>query len=226
MINYFKEEIYRFINSKYPILTTILIILYAIMGNTIYYLNDLEINSLYKNFTSEYIILLMILSFFITSYLYADDIKRKIMYQYNLFKMMIVKSITFILFMFIIFILSIIFSYIVSIIIFNNVRIDLQNIIIFIKTLPEIIFYNLLFVFILSLFKKSSYAYLFSYLFYMVSGYLKSFILIGKMDYLKYLPIYNLNFNNLFISFPLAFFIDFLLIIGLYFLIYFILKRG
>ena len=198
-MSYFKAEIYRLWHSKVIIASLVLIVLYTLFGNYVYRVNDLLISDLYNHFGEEYLLIFLILTFSLTIFLYNEDINHKLYYEYHKNKMLLIKFIILCLYLFLIIFITFIFSYNISLLWHLKPDLSFQIISNILKIIPLIITYNLILMLFLFITKKASNAVLLAFGLYTFLSYFESILNI-KESFLKYLFIFNLNFNNLYLK--------------------------
>ena len=198
-MNYFKAEVYRLWHSKVLLTSLILIVLYTLFGNYVYEVNDLLIMDLYNHFGEEYLLIFLVLTFSLTIFLYNEDINHHLYYEYQKNKMLLIRFIILCLYLFLIIFISFIFSYSISLLWHFKPHLSIQIITNTLKVMPLIIIYNLILMVILFITKKASYAVLLAFGLYTFLSYFES-ILDIKESFLKYIFIFNLNFNNLYLK--------------------------
>ena len=199
MIN---AEIYKFFNNKAIYLSFIIILIYSLFGNLLYYLSNIDISLMYKDFTNEYLILYLVVSLFYTSSAISDEynyyiipyIKQKGIVRSKVFCLLIIISITQII--------SFVFSNFITILIFKKSFFTTKIIYLIIKKLlnklPLIIIINLLCLLFSSVFSKPSTSLIITYFVYGLSDYVNKFFLSKTWQITRYFPslIWDLEIIN------------------------------
>ena len=223
-MSYLKAELYRLRYSKLIITSLIAIILYTLFGNYVYAVNAYPINELYNHFGEEYLLIFFILSLAFTIFLYNEDINHKLFYEYKRPYMFIIRFIFWLIFIIFLFIITFISSYIISLLGNMKVVLSFKILVNLIKIVPLLLVYNLVMLLGLFTIKKASYSLMLAFGLYTFISYIESVLNI-KTSFLKYLVIFNLNFNNLYLKWYLALIIFLITFIGLYILLNYLYKK-
>lgn len=216
-MNYFKAVFYRIQKKKIFIIHLALIILYTIFGNYVYKVNNYLPNDLYNHFGEEYLLIFLVIGFSFLIALYSEDLNHHLYYEYKKDSMFITYLVTWLGYLILMIIITFISSYIISIIWHFKVNLSFDIIINIIKIMPLLIIYNLILLLCLLTTKKASHSLMLTFFLYTFISYSENVLLNNKV--LKYLFIYNLNFNHLYLKWYYAFpmfigvFVIFLIII-------------
>ena len=198
-----KGESYKLCHSKIFMFNFVIILIYSIFVNYLYYVDGLNINDLFTTFNDEYLLIYLSLTLYYSSSCLVEEYSYNVIYDHNINKLIIVKIFVFFIYVFIIFFISVILCYDVAIFFLKECIIDFNVIkelfIIFIKLIPMIILLNLVCMFLSIIFLKSNLALGITIIFYILSNYIKSIVINKGIESLYYLPMFHwdLNYNVL-----------------------------